>query len=89
MEMMVEHQPDHQRDQRHAPVTEHSPAKPSRIVNLLDSVSECAYGLFFCGYRSLFVDSYQFEDFVFYSLWMLCLHFCVTDQKPNVVRHYA
>ncbi|EEC04523.1 hypothetical protein IscW_ISCW017378 [Ixodes scapularis] len=43
--------------------------KPSRLVTLLESASECAYSLFFCGYRSLFVDSYQFEDFVFYSLW--------------------
>lgn len=63
--------------------------KPSRLVTLLESASECAYSLFFCGYRSLFVDSYQFEDFVFYSLWMLCLHFCVTEQMPNIVRHYA
>ncbi|XP_077547281.1 uncharacterized protein LOC144159577 [Haemaphysalis longicornis] len=64
-------------------------AKPSRIVDLFDSASECVYGLFFGGYRSLFMDSYQFEDFVFYSLWMLCLHFCINEKVPNDTRHYT
>lgn len=62
--------------------------KPSRIVDLLDSASECVYSLFFCGYRSLFLDTYQFEDFIFYSLWMLCLHFCINEKVSNDTRHY-
>ncbi|XP_064483386.1 uncharacterized protein LOC135396379 [Ornithodoros turicata] len=60
--------------------------KESRLMNLLDSASDYFYSLFYCGYRSLFVDTYQFEDFVFYSLWMLCLHFCITEKLPNIVR---
>lgn len=64
-------------------------AKPSRIVDLFDSATECVYGLFFCGYRSLFLDTYQFEDFIFYTLWMLCLHFCINEKMPNDSRHYT
>lgn len=60
--------------------------KESRLMILLDSASDYFYSLFYCGYRSLFVDTYQFEDFVFYSLWMLCLHFCITEKMPNIVR---
>lgn len=63
--------------------------KSSRIVDLFDSATECVYGLFFCGYRSLFLDTYQFEDFIFYSLWMLCLHFCINEKMPNDTRHYT
>uniref|UniRef100_A0A224Y852 Uncharacterized protein n=1 Tax=Rhipicephalus zambeziensis TaxID=60191 RepID=A0A224Y852_9ACAR len=63
--------------------------KSSRIVDLFDSATECVYSLFFCGYRSLFLDTYQFEDFIFYSLWMLCLHFCINEKMPNDTRHYT
>ncbi|XP_065302560.1 uncharacterized protein [Dermacentor albipictus] len=62
--------------------------KPSRIVDLFDSATDCMYSLFFCGYRSLFLDTYLFEDFIFYTLWMLCLHFCINEKMPNDSRHY-